>query len=63
MSVHQIMQCRMIVSSVPHAVKAEAVAMTLSNELTNIVPATMLKQHPDWHLFLDANSASKVVKL
>jgi glucosamine-6-phosphate deaminase len=63
MSVHQIMQCRIIVSSVPHAVKADAVAMTLSNELTNLVPATMLKQHPDWHLFLDTNSASKVVKL
>jgi glucosamine-6-phosphate deaminase len=63
MSVRQIMQCRIIVSSVPHAVKAEAVAMTLSNELTNIVPATMLKQHPNWHLFLDSNSASNVVKL
>lgn len=62
MSVRQIMQCRIIVSSVPHSVKAEAVAMTLSNGLTNIVPATMLKQHPDWHLFLDANSASKVVR-
>jgi glucosamine-6-phosphate deaminase len=63
MSVHQIMQCRIIVSSVPHTVKADAVAMTLSNDLTNLVPATMLKQHPDWHLFLDTNSASKVVKL
>ncbi len=62
MSVQQIMQCRIIVSSVPHSVKADAVAMTLSHELTNLVPATMLKQHPDWHLFLDANSASKVVK-
>jgi glucosamine-6-phosphate deaminase len=63
MSVHQIMQCRIIVSSVPHAVKADAVAMTLSHDLSSLVPATILKQHPDWHLFLDANSASKVVKL
>jgi glucosamine-6-phosphate deaminase len=63
MSVHQIMQCKMIVSAVPHAVKAEAVAMTLHNELTNLVPATMLKKHADWHLFLDVHSASKVVKL
>lgn len=62
MSVHQIMQCRVIVSPVPHIVKADAVAMTLNNELTNLVPATMLKQHPDWHLFLDTNSASKVVR-
>ena len=63
MSVHQIMQCRIIVSSVPHLVKAEAIAMTLHNELTNLVPATMLKKHPDWHLFLDAASASNVVRL
>jgi len=63
MSVHQIMQCGIIISSVPHLVKADAVAMTLHNDLSNLVPATMLKQHPDWHLFLDRNSASKVVKL
>lgn len=63
MSVYQIMQCKIIISSVPHSVKAEAIAMTLHNDLTNLVPATMLKQHPEWHLFLDQNSAAKVVKL
>jgi len=63
MSVHQIMQCRIIISAVPHLVKSEAIAMTMLNELTNLVPATMLKQHPDWHLFLDHYSANKVVRL
>ena len=63
MSVHQIMQCKIIISAVPHLVKAEAIAMTMLNELTNLVPATMLKQHPDWHLFLDNASASRIVKL
>ncbi|MCL6101025.1 MAG: 6-phosphogluconolactonase [Bacteroidetes bacterium] len=63
MSVNQIMKCKIIVSAVPHLVKAEAVAQTLGNDVTNLVPATRLKQHPDWHLFLDANSASKVVRL
>ena len=63
MSVYQIMQCNIIISSVPHLVKAEAIAMTLQTDLSNLVPATMLKQHPDWHLFLDKNSASKVVTL
>jgi len=63
MSVYQIMQCEIIISSVPHLVKAEAIAMTMQNELTNLVPATMLKQHADWHLFLDQHSASKVIKL
>lgn len=62
MSVHRIMQCKIIISSVPHLVKAEAVAGTLTNELTNIVPATMLKQHPDWNLFLDDFSASSIVR-
>ena len=63
MSVHQIMQCKVIVSAVPFLVKAEAVAMTLHNELTNLVPATILKKHTDWHLCLDINSASKVVRI
>jgi glucosamine-6-phosphate deaminase len=63
MSVHQIMQCKIIISAVPHQVKANAVAITLQNEMTNLVPATMLKKHADWHLFIDAASASKVVSL
>ena len=62
MSVHQIMQCKIIISSVPHLVKSDAIAMTFVSDLSNQVPATMLKQHPDWHLFLDRYSASKVVK-
>lgn len=62
MSVQQIMQCSIIISAVPHLVKADAIAMTMQNGLTNIVPATKLKQHPDWHLFLDHHSASKIVK-
>ena len=61
MSVWQIMQCRTIISVVPHKVKADAVYKTLTRKITNEVPATMLKKHPDWHLFLDQDSASKVV--
>lgn len=63
MSVHQIMHCKTIVSAVPHAVKAWAVEVTLKEEISPVIPATMLKKHPDWHLFLDANSASRVVRL
>jgi glucosamine-6-phosphate deaminase len=61
MSVWQILQCRTIVSVVPHLVKAEAVFKTLTSEITPAVPATMLKTHPDWHLFIDKNSASKII--
>lgn len=63
MSVSQIMKCRSIISVVPHAVKAEAVYNTLTMPVTDMVPATILKTHPDWILFLDAASASKVAKL
>jgi glucosamine-6-phosphate deaminase len=63
MSVWQIMQCKTIVSCVPHLVKADAVYKTCINKLTNMVPATMLKQHKDFHLYLDYNSASGIIEL
>ena len=59
----QIMQCNTIVSCVPHKVKAVAIRNTLINNLTNIVPATLLKSHPDFHLYLDNNSASELIPL
>ncbi len=59
MTVYQIMQSRAILSVVPGQRKAEAVKNTLeAPEITNLVPATKLREHPDWVLFLDENSAS-----
>jgi glucosamine-6-phosphate deaminase len=63
MSVWQIMQCRTIISCVPHMVKADAVSKTFKSRLTNTVPATILKQHNDFHLYLDKDSASKIINL
>jgi glucosamine-6-phosphate deaminase len=63
MSPWQIMQCRTIISCVPHKVKAISVRNTLINKLTNIVPATILKQHNDFNLYLDVNSASEIIPL
>ena len=60
MSVHQIMQCRQIVSCVPYSVKAQAIKDTLKYEPTNKVPATILKSHPHWTLYLDKDSASLI---
>jgi len=60
MSVKQIMKCKKIVSCVPYAVKADAVFKTLSSELTNLIPATMLKTHSDFTLYIDSESASKL---
>ncbi len=56
----QIMQCRHIISAVPHKVKAKAVADTLSHDTTPEIPATLLKTHPHFDLFLDAESASLI---
>jgi len=60
MSVKQILKCKVIISAVPHAVKAEAVYNTINGEVNNMVPATILKTHPEWTLVLDKNSASKL---
>lgn len=62
MTVHQIMQSKVIVSCVPYKVKANAIKLTLENELTNKFPATMLKEHKDITLYLDEDSASLVNK-
>lgn len=56
MTVYQIIQCKNIVTAVPHAEKAWAIENTLKGELSNTVPATMLKMHDNWQLFTDANS-------
>ena len=63
MTVWRIMQCRTIISCVPDLVKADAVFKTFTNKTTNMVPATMLKQHKHWHLYLDKNSASRIITL
>ena len=60
MTPYAIMKCRHLVSSVPHKVKAEAVFNTLTKKISPSVPATILKKHPDWHLYLDAESSGKV---
>ncbi len=62
MSVWQIMQCKTIVSAVPHEEKAWAVAAALKNELTPTVPATMLKTHPEFNLYVDAASYAEVTE-
>lgn len=61
MTPKQIMACKVIISSVPHRVKAEAIKNTLSSTLTNMVPATLLKTHPNFNLFIDSESASNII--
>lgn len=62
MTVPQILKSRTIVTIVPGIRKSDAIYKTLSSdEVTNLVPATILKTHPDWNLFLDKDSASGTI--
>ena len=62
MTVPQILKSRTIVTIVPGIRKSDAIQKALSAEkVTNLVPATILKTHPDWNLFLDGDSASKAI--
>ena len=62
MTTYQIMQCKTIVSCVPYAVKAEAVENTVkATETTNMIPATLLKTHPDFILYVDEDSAAGIL--
>jgi glucosamine-6-phosphate deaminase len=58
MSIHQIMQSKSIICSVPDERKAQAVKNCLENEITNKFPASILQQHPDCSVYLDYASAA-----
>lgn len=58
-----IMSARHIVSVVPHSVKAEAIKRTITEKVSNKTPATLLKTHPDWYLFVDKAAASSLLSM
>ncbi|MBO4298060.1 MAG: 6-phosphogluconolactonase [Clostridia bacterium] len=60
MSAKRIMLCEKIISAVPYVEKANAIEATLHNGLTNMIPATMLKTHKHFSLYVDRDSFSKV---
>ena len=61
MTPKQILKCSHIISAVPYKVKAKAIRDTLTaGEITNMIPATILKTHPDWSLYIDNESASMI---
>lgn len=63
MCVKEIMKSKHIVSAVPHEIKAEAIYNTITGRISQDVPATILKTHPDWNLFVDKDSASKLLAI
>lgn len=58
MSIRQIMLSKSIVCSVPDLRKAEAVRNTVNQAVNPLFPASILQNHPDCELYLDADSAS-----
>jgi glucosamine-6-phosphate deaminase len=60
MTVHQIMQSKVIISCVPYASKANAVKRTMEDPISNETPSTILKTHKNFSLFLDHDSASGI---
>jgi len=63
MTVKQILKCRSIISAVPYKVKAKAIHDTLTAPaVTNMIPATVLRTHPDVTIFVDEDSASLIDK-
>lgn len=58
MSIFQIMQSKHIICTVPDQRKAQAVQRALQGPVTNMLPASILQQHPSVHLYLDPHSAS-----
>ena len=58
MSVRQILRSREIIAVVPDERKAQAVKHSLEGEITEMVPASILRSHPNATLYLDKDSAA-----
>ncbi len=58
MGIRQIMKSKRIIVSVPDARKAQAVRDALEGELSNLCPASILRQHANCQIYLDAPAAS-----
>jgi glucosamine-6-phosphate deaminase len=58
MSVRQILKAKKILCIVPDARKAKAVKACFEGEISPLVPASILRTHPDTTLYLDAQSAA-----
>lgn len=60
MSIRQIMKSKHIICSVPDERKADAVKNSLTQEVSNLFPASILQEHGSCHFYLDAKSASLI---
>ncbi|QJD87727.1 glucosamine-6-phosphate deaminase [Cohnella herbarum] len=60
MTVKQILRSRHIISCVPHKAKAKAIGLAINNDVDRNVPATILKTHASWTLYLDRESSQEI---
>lgn len=60
MTVQYILKSRNIVSVVPRGSKANAIKDTIQGAVDPNVPATILKTHPSWKLYLDKESSASI---
>ena len=60
MTVPQIMASKSIVVIAPDSRKADAVAAAVEGPLTNLCPASILRNHPDCTLYVDRPAAAKL---
>lgn len=58
MSISRIMKAKSIVCTVPDRRKAKALKMTVEGSVTNTVPASILQEHGDCHIFADNAAGS-----
>jgi glucosamine-6-phosphate deaminase len=58
MSVRQILKSKELIVVVPDARKAQAVKASLEGDITPMVPASILRTHPNVAIYLDRNSAA-----
>ena len=58
MSCREIMRAAALVNTVPDTRTAKAVALALEGPITNMVPATIMRDHPEYFVFLDREAAS-----
>ena len=58
MSIQQILQSKWLIVTVPDERKAEAVKNAVQGPVTPWCPASILQEHDDCHIFLDAAAAS-----
>lgn len=63
MSVHQIMQSKALICTVPDQRKANAVKKVVEGEVTPEVPASIMRNHPSVRLYLDRKSASMLKRI